>query len=226
MKIITNISGALLLGLALCLVLINCASPAYIFWPSDPVFSMSLRRLFWMTSGLTLAVSLVCLFDDRPSRQMYLLSALGSIFVGYQTLIYWRSPGGLSGYLGGFSRTFGIPAQSVATFVAIFSGCLLIGSCVSLGWLRRVARLEENFLKMSCPSCGGHLKFSARNLGDKIPCPHCKSVLTLRKTEENLRMSCFFCTGHIAFPSHAIGSKIQCPHCRKDITLQQSTASV
>ena len=75
-------------------------------------------------------------------------------------------------------------------------------------------------LKMPCPSCGGHIKFDTRNLGQKAACPHCQAMITLRKPE-NLKMACFFCKGHIEFPPHAIGEKMPCPHCKMDITLKE-----
>jgi uncharacterized paraquat-inducible protein A len=74
--------------------------------------------------------------------------------------------------------------------------------------------------KMACPGCGGHIEFAARNQGQRIPCPHCRTEITLRKPE-HLKMSCHFCRGHIDFPAHALGTKMPCPHCRMDITLKE-----
>jgi hypothetical protein len=90
-------------------------------------------------------------------------------------------------------------------------------------WRERAAHKAElaaGFLKVSCPSCGGHIKFSIQNLGQKMPCPHCQTNITLRKPE-NLKVSCYFCKGHIEFPAHAIGQKLKCPHCHMDIGLKE-----
>ena len=44
---------------------------------------------------------------------------------------------------------------------------------------RRKEQLES--LKMACPECGLHIKFAVQNLGQNIPCPQCKTTVTLRK---------------------------------------------
>jgi hypothetical protein len=224
MKLLINISGALLLAMALSLFLVNWVTPTYILLPRDPVFAVPLRSLFWIFGGVAVAVSLICLFDDLPVRQMFSISCLATVFIAYQIGVYYVGSHGLSGYLGGFSRAFGMSAYcagGLATFVFAY---LLIMSCGSLAWLRRLRKLEANFLKMACPSCGGHIKFAIISLGGQISCPHCQTPVTLRKPEENLKISCFFCKEHIEFPPHALGTKISCPHCKKLITLQQTAA--
>jgi DNA-directed RNA polymerase subunit RPC12/RpoP len=76
-------------------------------------------------------------------------------------------------------------------------------------------------MKMFCPACGGHVKFTAQNIGQQIPCPHCRVAIILRKPDENLKMSCVLCGGHVEFPPHALGQTIDCPHCAKTITLSR-----
>jgi len=210
---------------ALSLFLVNWTSPAYLVLPLDPVFALPQRFLFWMIGGLALSVSLVCLFDERPIRQMFVLSWLATFFIAYQIAAYCAGCRSLSGYLGGFSRAFGISAYGAGVFTVLASVCLLIFSYSSLVWLWRRGKLEATFLKMSCPSCGGHLKFELMNLGNQIPCPHCQVAITLHKPDESLKIACFFCKGRIEFPSHALGSMIRCPHCNKDITLRQTGAA-
>ena len=39
-------------------------------------------------------------------------------------------------------------------------------------------------MKMSCPACGGHVKFAAQNIGQQISCPHCQAAITLSKPDE------------------------------------------
>jgi hypothetical protein len=224
MRLLINFSGGLLLAVALSLFLVNWTSPVYVVLPLDPLFAMSLRLLFWILGDFALAVSLICLFDDRPTRQMLFLCSLATVFAAYQIGVYCAGCRGLSGYLGGFSRTFGISAYVTNILSTFVFGYLLVVSYGSLIWLWRRRKLEVNFLKMSCPDCGGHIKFAVMNLGGQIPCPHCQTAVTLRKPEENFKMACFFCQEHIEFPSHALGVKTQCPHCKKDITLQQTGA--
>ncbi len=225
MKVLRKLSGALLLTVALSLFLVIWTTPFYIVLPSDPIFSLPQRFLFWLIGGLALAVSLICLFDEHPTRQMFVLAWLATVFIDYQIGAYCVGCRSLAGYLGGFSHTFGISANSAGVFATFVSVCLLILSCSSLVWARRQEKLEANFLKISCPSCGGHLKFELMNLGKQIPCPHCQTAVTLRKPDDYLKMSCFFCKEHIEFPPYALGSKIRCPHCKKDITLRQTEAA-
>jgi len=85
-------------------------------------------------------------------------------------------------------------------------------------WLKGGLPQTIESIKMSCHSCGVHIEFAIQYIGQKIPCPHCQTTITLQKPE-NLKMSCFFCKEHIEFPSHATGQKIPCPHCAKTITL-------
>jgi DNA-directed RNA polymerase subunit RPC12/RpoP len=76
------------------------------------------------------------------------------------------------------------------------------------------------YLKISCSHCGGHIEFASQNVGQQIPCPHCRKSIALRKPDF-LKMACFFCKEHIEFPAHAIGEKMPCPHCKMDITLKE-----
>jgi hypothetical protein len=222
MKFFTNSSGAFLLAIATSLFLINWTSPAYMVLPHDPVLVLSLRHLFWLVGGITLVIGLVCLFDDQPTRQMLLLAWLATIFSVYVCGAYWVGCHSLTGYLGGFSQAFGITEKMANSLAMVGVGYLLAVSYGSLLWLWRCKKLEKNFLKMPCPSCGGHIQFAVLNLGDKIACSHCQVAVTLCKPEEDLKTSCYFCKGHIEFPAHALGQKISCPHCKMNITLQQS----
>jgi hypothetical protein len=220
MKTVTTSAGALLLAIAASLFLVNWTSPGDLVLPHDPVFALSVRPLFWIAGGLALTVSLICLFDDRPARQMILLAWLATNFAAYECTLYWMGCNGLTGYLGGFSRTFSLPAAAANAFALASLGSLLALSYGSLLWLWRQKRLDRNFQKMSCPACGAHIKFALQNLGRKIPCPQCQTAITLREAE-SLKISCFFCQGHIEFPAHAIGEKMPCPHCQMDITLKE-----
>lgn len=113
----------------------------------------------------------------------------------------------------------------VGMLIAFSPLYLLAGSFTASGWLwlegrpAQARKRAAEFLKMPCPSCGGHVKFSVQNLGRKIACPHCRKEMTLRKPEENLKMACVLCGGHVEFPPHAVGQKILCPHYAKTITL-------
>ena len=73
---------------------------------------------------------------------------------------------------------------------------------------------------MTCPGCGIHIRFALQNLGQRIPCPHCRKMITLREPDL-LKMVCLYCKQHVEFPPHAIGQRIPCPHCKKEITLKE-----
>jgi hypothetical protein len=225
MKVLRKFSGALLLAVAFSLFLVNWTSPSYIVLPFDPIFALSQQWLFWIIGGFALAVALICLFDDRPIPQVFILSLLATAFIAYQIWVYCVGCRGVSGYLGGLSRTFGVSAHGAGVLTMLGTVILPILSYSSVGWLWWRGKLEAKFLKMSCPSCGGHLKFEFTSLGKQVPCPHCQAAVTLRKPDENLKMSCFLCKERIEFPSHALGSIIRCPHCHKDITLRQTEAA-
>jgi uncharacterized paraquat-inducible protein A len=124
--------------------------------------------------------------------------------------------------LGSFSDAFGVSAATAGIMAEVTLAYLVLGSYFMLAglWLqnRRVASKDE--VKISCPSCGGHVTFASQNLGQQIPCPHCQAIIALRKPE-NLKMSCYFCKEHIEFPAHALGRKISCPHCNRSITLME-----
>src|ERR1039457_245537 len=118
----------------------------------------------------------------------------------------------------------GISAKTIAVLFDLVFGWLFVGSGSMCLWLRKHGREigAEAFLKISCPACGVDIRFDDRNLGRKIPCPHCKHAFSLRRPE-NLKRSCFFCRGHIEFPAHVIGTKMACPHCKMDIALKEAT---
>ncbi|HTB84245.1 MAG TPA: hypothetical protein VK742_11370 [Candidatus Sulfotelmatobacter sp.] len=221
-SIFTNSAGALLLALASALFLINWTSPVDVVLPHDPIFQMPLSELFWIIGGITAVAGLICFFNERATISALMVLWLGFCFLVIRVGLWVAGCHGLAGYLGGFTYNFGVTANTtgvMADFVFIY---LFIGGCIML-WLGRRLPAPVEFQKMSCPACGGHVKFPLRNLGQKIDCPHCRATVALRNPEERLKSSCFFCQGHIEFPAHSIGTKMPCPHCKKDITLKEPT---
>ena len=71
-------------------------------------------------------------------------------------------------------------------------------------------------MKMICPACGGHVKFAAQNIGQQIPCPHCRAAITLRQPDENLKMTCVLCGGHVEFPAACRRPKNPLPALREN----------
>ena len=225
-RLFVHSAGALLLAAATGMFISIWAGRGLIH-PHEPLLGMSLPEFFWIVGGLELSIGLICLFGKQTTLQATLVLWLAINFAAYQAGLWWMGgSAGFKGYLGDVSAAFGISAGTADLMLKVLVLYLLTGSLVSLLWLwlkKESSALHGNLasnLKISCPACGGHIAFSAGNLGQKIPCPHCRKETTLRKPGL-LKMSCYFCKEHIEFPSHAIGHKMRCPHCKNDITLME-----
>jgi uncharacterized paraquat-inducible protein A len=112
----------------------------------------------------------------------------------------------------------GLSLASTDIVFSLFSIFLFAGSVMILWSEYKAAKAAES-LKISCPACGGHVKFPIQNLGRQISCPHCQAAMVLQSPGETMKMTCVLCGGRVEFPVHAIGQKIPCPHCAKTITL-------
>ena len=190
--------------------------------PHDPILMISIRVLFWIVSGICLLLALVCLFREPGLMQPALVTWLAANYLVYRAGLFLKGGGSLAGFCAGFPANFGISPRTAGLMADFTFGYLILGGGFFLVWLwRKPLPIEANeFQKMSCPACGGHIKFPRQDVGRQIPCPHCQQNLKLRR-DENLKMSCFFCQGHIEFPAHAIGQKLKCPHCHMDIGLKE-----
>lgn len=217
-------AGALLLAAAMGTFISIWAGTGLIH-PHDPIFTISIPKLFWIVGGLELLIALICLFRKQVFLQVALVFWLAMNFTFYQIGL-WQTgiSGGFKGYLGDVSAAFGISCSTADMMLKAVFFYLLIGSFLSLLWLwirKESVETQTNtngYLKTSCPACGGHIRFAVQNLGQQIPCPHCRESITLQALG-NLKMSCVLCGGHIEFPVHALGQKTPCPHCRATITL-------
>jgi hypothetical protein len=221
-SIYLNSAGALLLAQASCLFLINCTSPTDAIMPHDPIFGIPTNYSYWITGGVAAIVAFMCLYSERPIVPAFLSLWLVLTYLVVRIGLWMFDGHDLTGFLGGFTYTFGVPFGATNRVADAFYAYLLIGSGITL-WLGRRLPSPVEFQKMCCPACGGHVKFPLHNLGQKIDCPHCRATVALRNPEERLKSSCFFCQGHIEFPAHALGTKMPCPHCKMDITLKEST---
>lgn len=222
-SIFKNSAGALLLASASALFLINWTNPPDYMPPHDPIFLMSLNKLFWILGGICLLVACLCFFSGPRTLPLLLLAWVAFNYLVCRIGLSLQGCHSLAGYLGGFAHAFSISAGATATMADVTFVYLLTGSCIALHLLRRLPPALQ-FQKMPCPSCGGRVKFPIENLGQKIDCPHCKVPVSLRKPEELLKSSCFFCKEHIQFPAHALGRKIKCPHCKMEIGLREESA--
>jgi DNA-directed RNA polymerase subunit RPC12/RpoP len=202
----------------------------------DPLLGIPLRYTVLAVGAFELVVALICLFGRHVGLQIGWLVWLGTnyivVWIGLlATHIHPQTTG-----IGIFTDPLQIHRGMFGCVFAFVPFCLGLGSYAAAisFWFSNDARTERmagarqlaaqrdataGLMKMFCPSCGGHVKFAAQDIGQQIPCPHCRASMMLRKPDENLKMICILCGGHVEFPPHAIGEKIPCPHCAKTITL-------
>ena len=216
-------AGGLLLAAALIRFIV-AVSDAQVMAIPEPLLGIPLRYAVLLIGGIESFVALVCLFGKRVGFQLGLLAWLAINYSIYRIWLFWIHGNLQATCIGSLMDPLHLSRGLTGTVIILMPLYLLAGSCVVAYWIRLEARKIQiaRFIKMSCPVCGGHIRFAHQNLGQKMPCPHCRKDLTLRKPDL-LKISCFFCQGRIEFPSHAIGEKMPCPHCKMDITLKELT---
>jgi hypothetical protein len=178
-----------------------------------------MKSIFWILGAGALGLALAVIFVRHPRFKLALILWFSAVGVIYRLGLQSQGGDNLRGYLGGVAHTFNLTTSFTNSLLNLLFLSLFLGSASLLLW-SFLARAEEVQLKAVCAHCGGHIAFSARNLGQRLPCPHCQKTISLRKPGL-LKMSCFFCHGHIEFPAQAIGGKVACPHCKMDITLKE-----
>jgi hypothetical protein len=186
---------------------------------SEPLSGISTRWIMLLLGIIELFVTILCLFTPKRILSLWLLLWLALNLIVYRVGLLSMGWHYSYSYLGQVMNSLNLSPLRADILMAVALIFLLTGSIAML-WFGRKADMADKFQKMSCPACGGHIRFATQNLGQKMPCPHCRTNITLRKPE-NLKMACFFCQEHIEFPAHAIGEKMPCPPCKKDITLKE-----
>jgi hypothetical protein len=186
---------------------------------ADPIFALPFHDLMLWVGLAELAVACLCLFTSKRTLSLGLLAWLVVTLTAYRIGLWtmgWHHP---YAWVAGLVNGLDISPWVADLMIGATSAYLLVGSMAMLWFERRTAQAAQS-LKMSCPTCGGHIKFAIQNLGQQIPCPHCQAAITLRKSDL-LKITCYFCKEHIEFPAHALGQKVSCPHCKKEITLKE-----
>ena len=187
---------------------------------ADPLLGMSLRYSVLVLGIAALVLGWLCVFTERKLSVFWVLCWVAVNLIVYRCGLWtmgWHHPFNEIRQVGQFIGLTPWMADGVHLAISLFP---VVGWGTMI-WLERRKIQATQTLKVSCPACGGHVKFSTQNLGEKIPCPQCKKSLTLRQPDAKIKASCFFCEGHIEFPAHAIGEKMPCPHCKMDITLKE-----
>jgi hypothetical protein len=221
-KFFIQSAGGILLAAALIRFLIAMGNDPMLAMP-EPLLGLPIRYAVLLVGGVELVVALICLFGRRLSLQLGCLVLATVIYLVYWIRIFIMHRHPQTTCIGSLTDPLQLARGTPEIIIGLLPFYLLLGSCVAIIWLWWAGRRAGKpvTLKMSCPSCGIHIKFARQNLGQMIPCPKCQKTITLRKPDL-LKMSCFFCQEHIEFPPHAIGEKIPCPHCKMDITLKET----
>ncbi|MGO8931109.1 MAG: hypothetical protein ACLQU3_29995 [Limisphaerales bacterium] len=214
----TYSAAALLAAFSTALFLGNIAASRLV-QPHDPLLGIGTNTLSWILGIGATAVLLACIYMREPRFKLALLLWFAAIAVIYRVGLQWQGVHNLGGYTGSLAHAFDLSNRFANSLLNLLLLYLFAGSAALLLW-NVLAGPEEVPLKAACTHCGGHIAFSAGNLGQTVLCPHCLKETTLHKPGM-LKMSCFFCKGHIEFPAYAIGEKIRCPHCKMDITLKE-----
>ena len=215
-----NSAAAVLTAVAVALFIGNFATGSLML-PHDPVLMVSMRTVFWIVGIAGVAVSLFCVFTSDAQLKNLLILWLSLDVVIYGLYFQWGGVHGVGGYLIPLAESFELSTSTVSVVLSAVFLYLLAGSSYLLvvSWFQAILEKSGEYLRMSCPSCSGKIKFPPINLGQGITCPHCQTPITLRKPDEKVKITCVLCGGHVEFPAHALGQKIQCPHCAKTITL-------
>ena len=223
-QIFIRSAGVILMVAALERFLIAVGAAQVLAVP-EPMLGLPLRYAVLLVGGFELAAAVICLFGTRVGLQLGGLAWLATNYFVIQFGLIWMGAHPQGTAIGSLTDPLHLSRGLTGIVVQILPAYLLAGSGSALVWLwlgdraTDARQREAGFSKMSCPSCGTHIKFSLVNLGQDMPCPQCRSAITLRKPDEDLKMICRLCGGHIEFPSHSLGRKTTCPHCQKSITL-------
>jgi DNA-directed RNA polymerase subunit RPC12/RpoP len=222
-------AGGILLAAALMRFIIAAGNAQFLNLP-DPLLGIPLRYAVLLVGVIELVVALVCLFGKDVKFQGGMVAWLATNFAVYWIALLWMHCHPQATCLGSLTDPLHLSRGTTGFIMEFLPFYLLLGSCATLAWIwlgkegRAVLSHSRagvfEFLKMSCALCNGHIEFSSENLGQKIPCPHCKATITLMKSR-NVKTSCPSCGEHIEFPLHGLGQTIACPHCKMDITLKE-----
>jgi DNA-directed RNA polymerase subunit RPC12/RpoP len=215
----TDSVAALLTAFAAALFIGNVAS-AKLVPPHDPLFAVSMSNFFWILGAVALVVMLVAVFSEQPRFKLFLILWFATNMIIYRLGLQWQGVHAPNGYVGSLAHAFNLSSGFTYSLLSLLFLYLFTVSAFLLFW-NYLARPAEVSLKAICIHCSGHIAFSAQNLGQRIPCPHCQKETILRKPDLLLKMACYFCKEHIEFPTYAIGEKIRCPHCKMEIGLKE-----
>jgi ribosomal protein S27E len=188
-------AGGILLAAALIRFFIAVGDSTVLALP-DPTLGISLRFALLIVGGIEFAFALICLFGRNVRLQTGLLAWLSTSFVVFWIGLFWMHCHLQGTCLGSLNDPLNLSRGTIGYIMRFIPVCFLIGSYAALFrlWLAKTDGVENRavqpvtskgietevrFLKISCPSCDGHIEFPAHALGQQISCPHCAKTITL-----------------------------------------------
>jgi prepilin-type N-terminal cleavage/methylation domain-containing protein len=127
------------------------------------------------------ALGLVLLFLRRTGLKLALILCFATNAAIYRGFVQWQDQR-MGGYLGSLAHPFNLSTEFTDRLLIGMMLYLLMGSAVLLArtWFQKThVPTEAASHKTACVHCGGHIAFSAPDLGRKIHCPHCQTEITL-----------------------------------------------
>jgi hypothetical protein len=232
-------AGVILLVSALTRFLISVNGAAALSLP-EPMMSIPIHYAVLIVGSIELAVALLCLFGRDIKFQIGCLGWLMTNYIIYRIALFCMRCHVQATWIGSLTDPLHLSRGYMGYIMQFLPFCLLLGSygaALQL-WLESSTRTKNQvlqsvvmepdtkkgapvlvrFQKISCSACGGHIEYPTNLLGEKIPCPHCQTMIVLQRPG-NVKMSCPACDGHIEFPLHGVGQTIACPHCTTPVTL-------
>jgi Zn finger protein HypA/HybF involved in hydrogenase expression len=244
-KFFIKSSGGILLAAALERFLAGSGHAPVLATP-DSMLGLPLRYVMLLVGGFELLVALICLFGRRPGFQLGWLVWASTNHLVYWIGLFIMQFHPQTTCIGSLTDPLQLGRGTPGNIIGLLPFYLWLGSCAAAIWLwigkalitrlsairplkpivaepspaaRRPAVLVRT-LKISCTACGGRIEFPTNFFGERIPCPHCQTTITLQKAR-SLKIACTACDGHLEFPDHALGQMIPCPHCKTNITLKE-----
>lgn len=194
-------AGGILLASALIRFFIATGHSPVLAVP-DPMLGISLRFALLIVGGIELIFAMIFLFGGNVRLQIGFLVWLLTCFMLFWIGLFWMGYHLQGTCLGSLTDPLNLSRGAIGYVSRFIPVCLLIGSYAVLFrlWFSKNDRVEnrtvqpvelESFkteptalvrlLKISCPSCDGHIEFPSDAIGQKIQCPHCAKTITLTK---------------------------------------------
>jgi ribosomal protein S27E len=173
--------GALLLAAGLERF-ITAAGDSQVLVMADPLLGMPVRYAVLCVGGMEVLVGLVCLFGRPGGIQTLLLVWLMTNWAVYQAGRLFMGSNVRCACLDSMTDPLRLSGGWVAQVTALLPFYLLAGAYAVLvvTWMRQRTRRRQEYLKVACPGCGGHIEFPTEGIEWKIDCPHCGGAIRLR----------------------------------------------